>query len=136
MRKLGVLFVIASALAGLAAVSSAALPSGPFGEPAPASFRLPDGSAGCRFFASGEIACRAADTASSLVLKPDGNSLIAHRDVAWSDETPVLRRDESWWNGSVSCHISRGAIACSTLAGGTVEVGANRLAATPPAATG
>jgi hypothetical protein len=81
VRKLGVLFALASVLAGLAAVSSAALPSGRFGDPAPASFRLPDGSAGCRFFASGEIACRAAGTASSLVLEPDGSSLITHRDV-------------------------------------------------------
>jgi hypothetical protein len=132
VRKLGVLFAIASALAGLAAVSSSALPSGRFGDPAPASFRLPDGSAGCRFFASGEIACRAAGTASSIVLEPDGNSLIAHRDVAWSADTPVLDRGESWWNGSVSCRVARRTIACATIAGGTVEVGATRLAANPP----
>lgn len=107
MWKLGVLLTIASALAGLAAVSSSALPSGHFGDPAPASFRLPDGSAGCRFFASGEIACRAA----------------------------TLGPGENWWNGTVSCRIAHGSIACSTIAGGTVEVGATRLAATAPAPT-
>jgi hypothetical protein len=135
VRKLGVLLAVASVVAGLAAVSSAALPAGRFGEPAPASFRLADGSAGCRFFASGEIACRAAGTASSLVLEPDGNSLIAHRDVAWTVDTPVLGESESWWNGSVSCRVAHGVIACSTIAGGTVEVGATRIAATPPSTT-
>jgi hypothetical protein len=132
VRKLGVLFAIASVLAGLAAVSSAALPSGRFGDPAPASFRLPDGAAGCRFFVSGEIACRAAGTASSLVLEPDGSSLITHRHVKWDADTPIVRADESWWNGSVSCRVVRATITCSTTAGGTIEVGINRLAATPP----
>jgi hypothetical protein len=132
VRRLGVLFAIASALAGLAAVSGSALPSARFGEPAPASFRLRDGSAGCRFFASGEIACRAADTASSLVLEPEGSSLIAHRNVAWSADTAVLDEGESWWNGSVSCRVADATIACSTLAGGTIEVAADRLAAIAP----
>jgi hypothetical protein len=133
VRKFGVLFAIASVLTGLAAVSSAALPSGRVGDPAPASFRLPDGTAGCRFYASGEIACRAAGTASSLVLEPDGNSLITHRDVVWDADTPIVRANESWWNGSVSCRVFRTTIACSTTAGGTIQVGTNRLAATPPA---
>ena len=108
--------------------------TGSSGDPAPAAFRLDDGSAGCNFLGSGEIACRAIGSPDALVLEPDGDVRIDDLDVVWDDATPVLGSAESWWHGGFSCSAADGRLACSTASGGVVEVGPEGEAgAAPPA---
>jgi len=111
---------IAAALVfGLVAVAGVAGTSDPGGEPAAAAFRLSDGSAGCNFRSSGEIACRAEGEAAAAVLAPDGSSRASVDEVvSWDDATPVLLASESWWNGTVRCSVVADTIHCSAGDGG------------------
>ena len=125
--------VAATAAFGLLAVTGVAGTRGS-GDPAPSAFRLADGSAGCNFLGSGEIACRATGSPSPLVLEPDGDVRADDVAVRWDDSTPVLRAAESWWHGGFSCGAAHGRLACSTLSGGRIEVGPDGEAgALPPA---
>ncbi len=112
------------ALFGVVAVAAIASSGATAGSPAAASFRLPDGSAGCNFRDTGEIACRAVGNTAARVLRPDGSSR-ADRDaeVAWDDSTQVLLASESWWNGTVSCRVSGPRIICAS-GDGSIAVGA------------
>ena len=120
----GLLIALLAALAvGTAAVSGAArTPGGEGGTPAPAAFRLSDGSAGCAFDGS-RLACATA-TGRGVVLEPDGSSHPAPRAVTWDETTPILRRTASWWHGGFTCHVEidlvceRGSGSISVGAGG------------------
>jgi len=114
--------VVATAVFGLLAVTGVAGTRGT-GDPAPAAFRLVDGSAGCNFLDSGEIACRADGSATALVLEPDGDVRLDDIAVRWDDSTPALRPAESWWHGGFSCGVEDGRLSCATASGGVVEVG-------------
>jgi hypothetical protein len=97
---------------GLLAVSGTARTTGAGGVPAPAAFRLGDGSAGCAF--DGErLACRSASMTSAAVLDDEGGSPTDDVDVVWTSTTPVLRQTESWWHAGFSCAVDGGAIVCS-----------------------
>lgn len=113
-------FTLLAALAGaLLAVSGGARP-GTAGEPAPAAFRLLDGSAGCAFDGT-RVACssRAGRTA---VLEADGTSHPSDESVTWDASTPVLRQTESWWHGGFSCRVAEDAIVCDH-GNGSISVG-------------
>jgi hypothetical protein len=125
----------ATATFGLLAVTGLAGTGASGGDPAPAAFRLADGSAGCNFLDSGEIACRAAESPSALVLAPDGEVRAEDVAVSWNDETPVLQSAESWWHGDVSCGVVEGRLACATASGGAIEVGPDGEAGTIPPAS-
>jgi hypothetical protein len=117
-RRQLIVSITGAALFGLAAVAGIAATSDGGGAPAAAAFRLEDGSAGCNYRESGEIACRAAGTAVAAVLSPDGKAgLESSSAVAWDDSTPVLLASESWWNGAVSCRVSGADVVCSNGAG-------------------
>ena len=125
---------MATAVFGLLAVTGVAGTGASGGDPAPAAFRLADGSAGCNFLDSGEIACRATESPSALVLEPDGDVRAADVAVTWDDSTPVLQAAEGWWHGDVSCGVVEGRLACATESGGVIEVGPDGEAgASPPA---
>jgi hypothetical protein len=127
--------VTAMATFGLLAVTGVAGTGASAGDPAPATFRLADGSAGCSFLDSGEIACRAAESPSAVVLASDGN-VRADDEVAvsWNEQTPVLQAAESWWHGDFSCSVADGRLGCATASGGVIEVGPDGEAgASPPA---
>jgi hypothetical protein len=116
-----VLFMLLSVVAGLLAVSGTARTPGADGTPAPAAFRLADGSAGCVF--DGErIACGTASMSSAVVLEPDGSSAVADVAVEWNDATPVLRSTESWWHHGYSCRSADLELLCER-ANGTIAVG-------------
>jgi hypothetical protein len=101
-------------LAAVAAFAAVAATGDSEGTPAAAAFRLEDGSAGCNYRASGELACRAAGDESAVVLEPSGESRVeADAIVAWDESTPVLLASESWWNGSVACRVSPPRIVCA-----------------------
>jgi len=115
---------IAVAVTGVAAVLTGfAGAGGRAAEPAPASFRLEDGSAACALLESGALACRARGGEAAVVLEPDGSSHPADVDVGWDESTPVLLAAESWWDGDVRCRMAAGALACSR-AGGSIFVDA------------
>jgi hypothetical protein len=101
----GLLIALVAALAvGTAAGSGAArAPGGGGGMPAPAAFRLSDGSAGCAFDGT-RLACASA-AGRGVVLEPDGSSHPAPRAVTWDETTPVLARTDSWWHGGFSCRV-------------------------------
>jgi hypothetical protein len=123
----------ATAIFGVLAVTGVAGTGSAGGDPVPASFRLGDGSAGCNFLASGEIACRAAGSPSALMLEPDGDVRATDVAVRWDDSTPVLNAAESWWHGGFTCRVVDGArLGCSSADGGVVEVGADGEAALVP----
>ncbi|MGH3130920.1 MAG: hypothetical protein ACRDNX_08900 [Gaiellaceae bacterium] len=131
MAKVGVnlrRFLVASAatlaMGALLAVSGFAGTGDSGGVPAPASFRLANGSAGCSFFDSGEIGCRTEAGPSALVLEPDGDSRPADVFVGWDETTPVLLSGESWWHGDVVCRAGGDDVTCSTETGGEIVVGA------------
>ena len=120
------------ALTGLGAVSGTAGTASPGGKPAPAAFRLADGSAGCTYLSSGAIACRAEGQPRALVLERSGKSRVAGVAVEWSDRTRALLPGESWWHGNVSCRAQTG-IVCSTANGGTISVASSGVGALAPA---
>jgi hypothetical protein len=127
--------VTATAAFGLLAVTGVAGTGASAGDPSPAAFRLADGSAGCNFLDSGEIACRATASPSALVLEPDGD-VRADDDhaVTWDESTPVLQASESWWHGDFSCGAADGRLGCATASGGVIEVGPDgEGGALPPA---
>jgi hypothetical protein len=74
------------------------------GTPAPAAFRLSDGSAGCAFDGA-RLACATTSPRSGVVLEADESSRPTSAAVVWDDSTPVLRRTESWWHGGFSCRV-------------------------------
>jgi hypothetical protein len=115
----------AMAIFGLLAMTGVAGTGSATGDPAPAAFRLDDGSAGCNFLGSGEIACRAVESPNALVLEPDGGVRSADVAVHWDESTPVLSAAESWWHGDVTCRVDGNRLACSTAEGGLIQVGAD-----------
>ena len=112
--------LLAAVVLGVLAVSSGAGTPGLGGMPAPAAFRLSDGSAGCAFDGS-RLAC-ATTEGRGVVLEADGNSHPAAKAVTWNEATPVLHRTDSWWHGGYSCRVS-GGIVC-TRGNGSISVGA------------
>jgi hypothetical protein len=124
--------VTATAIFGLLAVTGVAGTGSAGGDPVPAAFRLDDGSAGCNFLDSGEIACRATGSPSALVLEPDGAVRAADVAVRWDDSTPVLNASESWWHGGFACRVDGGRLGCSSADGGVIEVGADGEGALVP----
>ena len=123
MGRIVLLTLLAAALGGGLAVAATAGGTGR-GTPAPAAFRLADGSAACAF--DGErMACRARGLRSAIVLEHDGSSEADDADVSWSAATPVLREAESWWHGGFSCRVEDAQIACDRGAG-SISVGAER----------
>jgi hypothetical protein len=120
----------AAILFGLAAVAAIAGTGAGGGMPAEAAFRLEDGSAGCNYRASGEIACRAAGAAAAVVLAPDGQSRLDPDTVVdWDEQTTVLLASESWWNGDVSCRVRAAGIACAAGDGAIATGDADHAAA-------
>jgi hypothetical protein len=111
----------ALAVTGLVAVSGVAATGGVDGVPAPAAFRLEDGTVGCVLLDASRLACRAADGAAAA-LTDDGASSPTDADVSWDDSTPVLLPAESWWNGAFSCRVAGAGVACSA-GDGAIEVG-------------
>ncbi len=106
--------LLAAVVLGALAVSGGARTPGLGGTPAPAAFRLSDGSAGCAFDGS-RLACATAG-GRGVVLEADGNSHPAPKTVTWNDATPVLQRTESWWHGGFSCRVA-GGIVCERESG-------------------
>jgi hypothetical protein len=104
---------------GLLAVSGGAHP-GSAGEPAPAAFRLLDGSAGCSFDGA-RLAC-SSQQGGTAVLEGDGSSHPSTERAAWDSSTPVLRRTESWWHGGFSCRVAGEEIVCER-GHGSIAVG-------------
>jgi hypothetical protein len=127
VRRIGAAAVLALAVGGVLAVSGIA-GTGESGQPAPAGFRLVDGSAGCAYGPDGTVACRAAGAPSAVVLEPDGDSRSDDREVGWDATTPVLLPGESWWNGDVSCRAGEGEIECAAGTG-TIRIGSEGAAA-------
>lgn len=127
-RKLAAALAAAAltALFGLAAVAAIAGTGDPGGTPATAAFRLGDGSAGCNFRESGEIACRAAGSEAAVVLEPSGDSRVEMDGaVGWDEQTPVLLAAESWWNGAVSCRVAPSQRIVCTAGDGSIAAGAS-----------
>jgi len=112
--------LLAAVVLGALAVSGNARTGEAGGTPAPAAFRLSDGSAGCAFDGS-RIAC-AAVSGRGVVLELDGDSYPATSTVSWDESTPVLQRTESWWHGGFSCRVE-GGIVCDR-GNGSISVGA------------
>jgi hypothetical protein len=132
-RVFGVTLLLAT-LCGVLAVAGTA--GGAGGSPAPAAFRLADGSAACAF--DGDLlACRGRDATSAVVLRADGSSEADAVDVAWNDTTPVLRPTESWWHGGFACRVDDNAIVCDrergsiTVAAATVGGASSALSTEP-----
>jgi hypothetical protein len=104
MRRGFLIALIAAVALGTLAVSGAARTPGAEGTPAPAAFRLSDGSAGCAFDGT-RLACATASLPTGVVLEADGSSRPEARAVVWDETTPVLKRTESWWHGGFSCRV-------------------------------
>jgi hypothetical protein len=119
-RGLLVALLAAVVLGTLAVSSGAGTPSGLGGTPAPAAFRLSDGSAGCAFDGS-RLAC-ATVGGRGVVLEADGDSHPAPKAVTWNEATPVLQRTESWWHGGFSCRVE-GGVVCER-GSGSISLGA------------
>ena len=122
-RGLLIALVAAVVLGTLAVSVGARTPGVGGGTPAPAAFRLSDGSAGCAFDGA-RLACATA-TGRGVVLEPDGSSHPAPPAVTWNDTTPVLQRAESWWHGGFSCHVE-GDLVCERESG-SISVGAEGI---------
>jgi hypothetical protein len=120
MGRIMLLTLLAALAGGLLAVSGAAMTSSA-GEPAPAAFRLADGSAGCVFDGS-QLAC-SSRTGATVVLDEDGSSRPADESVDWDASTPVLRRAESWWHGGFGCRVDDDDIVCERD-NGSIDVSA------------
>jgi hypothetical protein len=126
MGRIMLLTLFAAIAGGLLAVSGAARTSssGAPGVPAPAAFRLTDGSAGCAFDGS-RLAC-GSRTGATAVLEADGSSHPADEEVAWNDSTPVLHRTESWWHGGFGCRVDGDEIVCERE-NGSIAVGGRSI---------
>ena len=122
LARLAVAAALAVAVVGAAAVAGVAGTSASGGAPAPAAFRLADGSAACVFDRAGGIACRRAGAPKALVLEPDGTVREDGRAVGWTAATPVLLPGESWWNGGVSCVAGEGTVVCSGRSGDSLAL--------------
>jgi len=120
MGRIMFLTLLAALAGGLLAVSSAARTSDASGSPAPAAFRLLDGSAGCAFDGS-RLAC-SSRTGATAVLEEDGSSRPSDDAVRWDAATPVLRSTESWWHGGFSCRVAGFEIVCERETG-SIAVG-------------
>jgi hypothetical protein len=122
----GLLIALLAALAvGVLAVAGAARTAGAKrGVPAPAAFRLSDGSAGCAFDGS-RLACATATRRMGVVLEADGSSHLAPRAVTWDETTPVLRRAQSWWHAGFSCRVD-GGLLCER-GSGSISLGAGGI---------
>ena len=120
MGRALLLTLLAATVGGLLAVGATARGTG-HGAPAPAAFRLADGSVGCAFDGS-RLACRSRDAATAVVLEADGGSEADDVDVAWDASTPVLLRAESWWHGGFSCSVADTDVVCDRGAG-SISVG-------------
>ena len=107
-RGLSVACLAAVLLGTLAVSGSAGTSGGVGGTPAPAAFRLSDGSAGCAFDGS-RLAC-ATVAGRGVVLEADGSSRPARSAVTWDETTPVLLRTESWWHRGFSCRVDGGIV--------------------------
>jgi hypothetical protein len=126
-RRTAGVAALALAVGGVLAVTGLAGTGASGGDPAPAAFRLPDGSVACNY-EDGTVACRADSAPSVLVLEPDGSSHDDEgRHIAWDSSTPVLLPGESWWHGDVSCRASVHEIVCATGTG-ELYVGADGAA--------
>ena len=124
LRWATTLAVVATAT-GLAAVSGVAGTGGGHGTPAPAAFRLEDGSVGCRLLDPETLACRATGHDAVAVLAADGSSRAADLAVDWDVSTPVLLPAESWWDGDFSCRVRAAVVTCAAANGAiSVERGA------------
>lgn len=132
VRRLGALVGSALLVVGLLAVAGTAGTGALGGTPAPAAFRLADGSVGCNYLAGGSIACRAQGESSALVLDSDGGSRVADTPVYWDESTPVLKPSASWWNGAFFCRVEEGRAVCATEAGGRITVGSDASGAMAP----
>jgi hypothetical protein len=119
-RGLLIALLAAVVLGTLAVSSGAGTASGLGGTPAPAAFRLSDGSAGCAFDGS-RLAC-ATVGGRGVVLEADGDSHPAPKAVTWNEATPVLQRTESWWHGGFSCRVE-GGVVCER-GSGSISLGA------------
>jgi hypothetical protein len=108
------------ALGGLLAVGATAR-STTSGVPAPAAFRLADGSAGCAFDGR-KLTCSGATSSPSVVLDDGGRTRAARGRVDWNASTPVLRWTEGWFNGVFSCRVADRTIVCTTTDGGLLAV--------------
>lgn len=112
LRLLAVVAVFAAST-GLVAVSGFAGTDGAGGDPARASFRLEDGSAGCTLVAADRLVCRATGAETGAALDASGSSSPTAAAVDWDESTPVLLPAESWWDGPFRCRVRDGAISCS-----------------------
>jgi hypothetical protein len=117
--------LLALALGGLLAVGATARGT-TSGVPAPSTFRLGDGSAGCVFDGT-RLACRSA-SAPTVVLDSEGRTRASRQRVAWDSSTPVLHRTESWFSGVFTCSVDDTTIVCSTVDGGMLAVDAYGVA--------
>ena len=114
-------------VAGLVAVTGSARATHG-GVPAPAAFRLADGSVACAVLDAGALACRGASVAQAVVLEADGETRAARLDVPAAD-APVLAAGEGWWHGDTTCRADGAAIRCSN-GRGSISVTGGGLAAT------
>ena len=120
MGRIGVLTLLAASVGGLLAVSGIA-GTNTSGAPAPAAFRLSDGSAGCAFD-GGRLTCSARD-GTTAVLEADGSSAPSGERVGWNAATPVLQRASSWWHAGYGCRVEDDAVLCERE-NGSITVGA------------
>lgn len=123
-KGIGVILT-ALAVGGLLAVGATARDTST-GVPAPASFRLADGSAGCAFDGA-KLACSGAASSPTVVLDDRGRTRAARHRVEWDASTPVLRWTESWFNGVFSCRLDERTILCTTTDGGFLAVDGARV---------
>ena len=121
MRRVVATFLVASA-GGLLAVTAMATTGVPAGEPAPAGFRLADGSAGCFLAEDDELACRTAGLDASVVLARDGSSRVSRTPVEWNRDTPLLGAAELWWHAGFVCRVRHGRVHCAA-GGGSIAAG-------------
>jgi hypothetical protein len=114
------------AVGGLLAVGATARGTND-GVPAPASFRLGDGSAGC-VFDGAKLSCRGMSASAAVVLDGRGRTRASREPVTWDASTPALHRTESWFNGVFSCRVDDTTIVCSTSDRGLLAVAGARIA--------
>jgi hypothetical protein len=120
------LLVLVVALIAVSAGSASARPDlGP-----EADFRLPDGSAACRYD-SGVLFCQTRSPGSAVRLARTGTVVVKDAPVEWDARTPVLRR--SWKRGGISC-IAGATLRCENRSGTQLVVGGKLVAVLAPPA--